>query len=274
MTKRSANLLLSGMAISIFALAGSTSPAMSKCIQTHPIFGIDVYVEDKYCEKKPAEVKAVKKKAPRVVKRQKAKPVMAAKPDNRIMKMQSLLSGMGYDAGPADGYDGPQTRKAAGAFNLANGLPEKASAGSTMAVLTMLTGKHKSPAIAKPVAVAAAKTVAAPKVVATAKAVAAPKTVAATTKTVAAPKIVAAAPKAVMVSTSTPAIASARIRDSRIHKMQSLLASMGYNPGPVDGYDKPETRQAAVAFNIANDLPKKASISSTIAVLTGLRGTP
>ncbi len=242
MKKISANLLLSALAMSIFALAGSTSPALSKCIQKHPIFGIDVYLEDKYCPKEPVKVKAVKKKtstaAKPVAKRKVATPVVAAKPDKRIMKMQSMLASMGYNPGPVDGFNGPQTRKAAGEFNISNDLPEKASTGSTIAVLTALSGKHSSPEMTKTATVAP--------------------------------------PKAVMVSTSAPAFAPpsapAGVSDARVHKMQSLLAHMGYNPGPVDGYNKPATRQAAADFNIANDLPKKASMGSTIAVLTGLMG--
>ncbi|MCP4935425.1 MAG: hypothetical protein GY927_14790 [bacterium] len=244
MKKISANLLLSALVISFFALAGSTNPALSKCIQKHPIFGVDVYVENKYCPKKPVKAIAVKKKtspaAKSIVKDKKSNPVVAAKSDKRIMKMQNLLASMGYNPGPVDGFNGPQTRKAAGEFNISNDLPEKASTGSTIAVLTALNGKHSSPEM---------------------------------TRTVVAK---AAPPKAVMVSTSAPAFAPAsapaRASDSRVLKMQSLLASMGYNPGPVDGFDKPATRQAAADFNVANDLPKKASISSTIAVLNGLRG--
>ncbi len=248
MKKISGNLLLAGLTISVSALAGSTSPALSKCIQKHPIFGVDVYVEDKYCPKTPVKVKAVKKKtstaAKPVAKRKIAKPVVTAKPDKRIMKMQSMLTSMGYNPGPADGFNGPQTRKAAGEFNISNDLPEKASAGSTIAVLTALTGKHSSPEMTKTAAVE--------------------------------PPKAAAPPKAVMVSTSAPAFAPpstpAPVSNARVHKMQSLLASMGYNPGPVDGFDKPATRQAASDFNVANDLPKKASMGSTIAVLTGLMG--
>ncbi len=253
MKKISANLLLSTLAMAFFALAGSTNPALSKCIQKHPIFGIDVYVADKYCPKEPVKAKAAKKKTGTAVKRKIAAPVVAAKPDKRIMKMQSMLASMGYNPGPADGYNGPQTRKAAGEFNISNDLPEKASTGSTVAVLTALSGKHSVPEMTKTAAVAPPITVAPPKVV--------------------------APPKAVMVSTSAPAFTPpsappepAPVRDARVHKMQTLLANMGYNPGPVDGFDKPATRQAASKFNVANDLPKKASMGSTIAVLTGLMG--
>ena len=240
MKKISGNLLLAGMASLLFALAGSTSPAFSKCIQKHPIFGIDVYLEDKYCPKKAIKKtikkKAVQKKAASVVKRQKAAPVIVAKPDDRIRKMQTLLTSMGYNPGPIDGYDGPETRKAAAEFNISNDLPEKASTGSTIAVLEGLKGDDGIP-----------KTE-------TTMAIATPTTFEATAPTLA--------------SAPTPA----PVGDSRVRKMQTLLAKMGYSPGPANGINTPATKQAAGEFNVANDLPKKASASSTIAVLSALTG--
>ena len=292
MKNNSGHLLLAGAITSILALVGTASPAMSQCVQTNTVFGFDTFVDDKFCKtkavKKPIAKKAVKKAPPKVAKRtpakiaqpQKTEPAIAAKPDSKIREMQSLLASMGYDPGPLDGYSGPQTEKAASEFNIANDLPKKAATPSTVAVLKGLSGKYASPEIATPIAVPLLQTAKAePAPVSTPAPVARPVAPAPAPTPVSAPApapVATPAPvlAAIAPAAATPAPAPAPVSDRRIRKMQMLLSSMGYNPGRVDGIDSPETRQAAANFNIANELPKKAAIPSTIAVLMGLRGAP
>ena len=231
MKKTSANLLLAGMATSILVLASSANPAISQCIQKHPLFGVDVYVDDKYCQKKMIKKNAVKKQSSNGVVIKKSSRRVAVAPDDRVKKMQNMLTSMGYDAGPADGLKGPATRKAAGDFNVANDLPRNASTGSTMAILRSLKGPKASPSMA--------------------------------VKSDPAP-----APQK-MVKAPTP---EAPKGTKRVREMQTLLASMGYNPGTTDGIRGPSTQKAAGDFNVANDLPRNASTGSTLAVLKSLMG--
>ncbi len=48
----------------------------------------------------------------------------APKRDERVVKVQQYLTGLGYEAGIADGAIGPKTRDAIKSFESANGLPE------------------------------------------------------------------------------------------------------------------------------------------------------
>ena len=207
------SLFIAGMS-AVAVLTGSFGPALSKCVMQNPLLGVDVYMEDKYCPPKKVKKKAAGKKIARTktpnstVRRNPkqvvvTKQVTAPKPEKRITDLQTMLTSAGYNPGPVDGINGPMTREAAAKFNLANDLPEKASIGSTNAVLAHLL-----------------------------------------------------APKP----------------DRRILEMQAMLSKMGYYSGPVDGHGSTATQKAAGEFNIANELPRKASLGSTIAVLRALMG--
>ena len=133
-------ILLAGLS-SFAVLAASHGPALGKCLKYHPllgVFGVDVYVEDKYCPKKPHTTKAdktamVKKIAPREI-------AVEAEVDANVQMMQTRLTAMGYNPGPTDGLSGPETTKAANDFRASVGLPENSSTAKTLAALKRISG--------------------------------------------------------------------------------------------------------------------------------------
>jgi len=145
MMKKTYSTLIGAGISAVALLAVSTSPALSECIQKHPVFGFDTYVDDKYCAKKPSARKTTKKKMAKAstsktrVKTQNLMRVAAA--DNIIKEMQTLLAGVGYDPGPIDGHYGPKTKEAAKAFKQAVGLRTGTDAEETVEVLRRVSGK-------------------------------------------------------------------------------------------------------------------------------------
>ena len=123
------NTMLASGFTAFIALTGFTSPALSECVKTHPIFGIDVYMADKYCQKANIKTAMVKKNAYRKMTGRSA-----------VREMQSRLTAMGYNPGPADGVSGPDTKKAASEFNMSVGLPADASTSATLKTLRRISG--------------------------------------------------------------------------------------------------------------------------------------
>lgn len=130
---RKSGQTLIGAGLTAFAiLAVSTGPALSKCIKIDPLFGMKTYMDDKYCKQSSKKVRksTMARKRPRV---------MAS--NSRVREMQNLLANMGYNPGPADGVSGPDTKKAANAFNTAVGLPTDSSTADTLKILKRIAGK-------------------------------------------------------------------------------------------------------------------------------------
>lgn len=67
----------------------------------------------------------------------------AARPSPEVKEAQMLLSTLGYDAGAADGIDGPRTRSAVRAFKVANAIP--ADTAITPALLARLRHDASTP---------------------------------------------------------------------------------------------------------------------------------
>ncbi len=128
--------------------AGFSTPAFAKCQKASPLFGIKVYVDDKYCEKKmkPKKVhRAMKARSKPVKHRVAAKaPAMARKlppADPAVRELQTLLTKAGYNPGPADGISGPATEKAVGDFMATSGLPSSTSRQNMLILLRRMASR-------------------------------------------------------------------------------------------------------------------------------------
>lgn len=132
--KTTYNAMLAAGFTTFVILAGVTTPAFSKCIQPHPLLGIDTYVADKYCQKKSVRRKSVRT----AMVGMKTSHKMTGR--RAVREMQSRLTAMGYNPGPADGVSGPDTKKAAGEFNMSVGLPANASTSATLKTLRRISG--------------------------------------------------------------------------------------------------------------------------------------
>ncbi len=60
--------------------------------------------------------------------------------------------------------------------------------------------------------------------------------------------------------------------DKEILEMQTLLAGLGYDPGPLDGYKGPKTKEASTAFKKAVGLRIGTDTEETIEVLKRIAG--
>ena len=148
MERKKTDLLVATVAACVFITAAS-SPALSRCIKKNPIFGFDVYMADKYCQKKGVAKKA-RRKAP-AMKKQKVAMAKASAPapvgrpapvaDKGVQHVQVLLAKAGFHPGPADGVEGPATRRAMSNFKNSVGLPSSSSMSNTMLILERVASR-------------------------------------------------------------------------------------------------------------------------------------
>ena len=136
-------LLGASLGAAVFILTGFAEPALSACIKKNPLFGFDVYVEDKYCPKiAPKKNKRIKAARPKRATPQKTiKKAKLPDANSDVRKMQVLLTELGYKPGPVDGVQGPATNKALSNFQDTMGVTSSTSMANNLVLLHRLAGK-------------------------------------------------------------------------------------------------------------------------------------
>lgn len=208
--------------------------ARADCVKRHPLLGVEISVADAECPK-AAKTPAAGRTTSRPAAAGKA--ATAEPGDPELRQLQQLLARAGYQPGPATGVMNDRTKGAAYAFKQTYGLKAGTDAEETIEALReVLAGKRQPPA-------AKAATAAPAKSVATAVAAVAPS-----------------------------GAAEAQKGDPEIAALQTLLAAVGYNPGPVTGKNNPATRDAAHAFKRAMNMKVGTDTEETLEVLRRIRG--